>query len=164
VITFCPQCATRVEERRIDGKLRPACPSCGYIAFVDPKVAATVLIESDGSVLLVRRSIEPARGLWCFPGGHVDFAEDPVVAATRECQEEAGLTVHDLALLDVSFNGRVIVITYITNSFEPDDPQAGDDADQVAWFSPTDLPPIAFAAVSRALDIWRERLVPGSRL
>ena len=112
MITFCPRCATRVEARPFEGKLRPTCPACGYIAFADPKVAACVLITRAESLLLIRRAIDPGRGLWCFPGGYVDFGEDPQLAALRECREETGLNVAGLTLLDVSFNGRVIVITY----------------------------------------------------
>ena len=116
-----------------------------------------MLIERDEALLLVRRSIDPGRGLWCFPGGYVDFAEDPVLAATRECREEVGLNVENLLLLDVSFNGRVIVITYTAASFEPATPVPGDDADLAEWFSPLDLPPIAFEAVTRAIGIWQSR-------
>jgi len=156
VITYCPQCATRIELRPFEGKPRPTCPSCGYIAFADPKVAATVLVVRDGAVLFVRRNIDPGRGLWCFPGGYVDFGEDPVQAATRECMEEVGLRVADLRLLDVSFNGKVIVITYATTSFSPADPIAGDDADRAEWFTPPHFPPLAFESTMRpALDAWK---------
>ncbi len=144
MINFCPQCATPVEQRPFEGKLRPTCPSCGYIAFADPKVAATVLVERAGQVLLVRRSIDPGRGLWCFPGGYVDFGEDPLVAALRECREETGLVVDKIELLDVSFNGRVIVITYLAHIEAAAEPVPGDDADLVDWFAPDDLPPLAF--------------------
>ena len=155
MITFCPQCATRVEERLFEEKPRPTCPQCGYIAFADPKVAATVLIERDGTILLVRRGIDPGRGLWCFPGGYVDFGEDPVVAAIRECREETGVAVKQLRLLDVSFNGRVIVITYLASSFNSAEPVPGDDVDLAAWFVPSDLPPLAFPGVEQAILVWQ---------
>lgn len=157
MMTFCPQCATRVEVQQVEGKARPVCPNCGYIAFQDPKVAATVLIERDGHILLTRRRIDPGKGRWCFPGGYVDFGEDPAEAARRECREETGLTLHRLDLLDVTFNGRVIVITY--HAMAPDDarPMPGDDADLVAWFAPDDLPPLAFESMDRALAAWKNR-------
>lgn len=157
MISFCPRCGTRVEERPFEGTLRPTCPSCGYIAFADPKVAATVLIERDGAILFVRRGIDPGRGLWCFPGGYVDFAEDPCLAAARECREEVGLEVGELQLLDVAFNGRVIVITYITHTFSPEDPTPGDDADMVAWHRAPNFPPSAFDTIDRALEIWQQK-------
>lgn len=152
---FCPQCATPLEQRPFEGKLRPTCPNCGYIAFADPKVAATVLIERAGKLLLIRRAVEPGRGLWCFPGGYVDFAEDPEAAARRECREEVGLSITRLALLDVAFNGRVIVITYVARAADTGEPQPADDADQVGWFALDALPPLAFDTIGRAIERWR---------
>lgn len=154
MIRFCPQCATPVEQRLFEGKLRPTCPSCGYIAFADPKVAATVLVARDGQLLLVRRAIDPGRGQWCFPGGYVDFGEDPRDAAVRECREEAGLTLADLVLLDVAFNGRVIVITYAAQADADSQPRAADDADAIGWFAPDALPPLAFDTMLRPIQLW----------
>ena len=155
MIRYCPQCGTPVEERSVAGKLRPACPACDFVAFADPKVSATVLVERAGAILFIRRGIDPGRGLWCFPGGYVDFGEDPIAAAARECREEAGIAVDGLRLLDVSFNGRVIVITYHTTIFCPVEPVPGDDADMAAWFVPPDLPPLAFPAMEQSIEIWR---------
>src|SRR6478672_6998818 len=103
MISFCPRCGTPVEERLVHGKLRPACPACDFVAFADPKVSATVLIERAGALLFIRRTVDPGRGLWCFPGGFVDFGEDPLQAAMRECREETGLVVEQLRLLEVAF-------------------------------------------------------------
>jgi 8-oxo-dGTP diphosphatase len=151
---FCEQCASPLQERLFEGRIRQACPECGLIVFTDPKVAATVMVERDGSILLVRRSIDPARGLWCFPGGYVDFGEDPVVAAIRECREEVGISIADLRLLDVSFNGRVIVITYLASAATEAVVTPGDDADMAAWFVPPQLPPLAFPGVEQAISVW----------
>ncbi len=157
MITFCPHCGTRVEERLLKGKPRPTCPACGHVAFADPKVAATVLVGSGEKLLLVRRAVDPARGLWCLPGGYVDYGEDPASAAVRECREEAGLDVDDLTLLDLAFNGRVIVITYTARLASMPEPVPGDDADLAAWFSPSALPPLAFANVAHAIGLWQQR-------
>lgn len=166
MITFCPQCATRVEERPFEGKLRPTCPNCGYIAFADPKVAASVILVQHGKLLLTRRAIDPGRGLWCFPGGYVDFGEDPQAAAIRECREETGLIIDRLALLDVAFNGRVIVITYTAQADIRAAPVPADDADAVGWFAPDDLPPLAFGAMQQAIEKWQaltDATAPGHR-
>lgn len=164
MISFCPQCATPVEQRPFEGKLRPTCPGCGYIAFIDPKVAATVLVERTGRLLLIRRAIDPGRGLWCFPGGYVDFGEDPAVAAVRECHEETGLAVAGVRLLDVSFNGRVIVITYAAQADDATEPRAADDADGVGWFAPDALPPLAFDTMARPIAAWQGTRDQGSRV
>jgi ADP-ribose pyrophosphatase YjhB (NUDIX family) len=122
--------------------------------FVDPKVAASVLIERAGLVLLTRRAIDPGRGLWCFPGGYVDFGEDPAIAAMRECREETGLSLDQVTLLDVSFSGRVIVITYLAHAVVEADPVPADDADMVGWFAPDNLPPLAFENMQQTISLW----------
>ena len=48
-------------------------------------------VVADGAVLLTRRSINPGRGLWTFPGGFVDFGESVTDAAVRETFEESGV-------------------------------------------------------------------------
>lgn len=163
MINFCPQCATPVQQQMFEGKARPTCPACGYIAFADPKVAATVLIERDNKILFIRRAIDPGRGRWCFPGGYVDFGEDPAAAAMRECREETGLEVTILTLLDLAFDGRVIVITYLAQVAEGVEPVAADDADLVAWFGLDELPPLAFNSMTRPIQYWQNQATRSER-
>jgi 8-oxo-dGTP diphosphatase len=101
-------------------------------------VAAGIVVERDGEILLARRANEPARGLWTLPAGFVDAGEDPARAAERECLEETGLQVDVTGLIDVVFGlehsrGAHIVIFYRaevrSGSLQP-----GDDVDQVAFF------------------------------
>ncbi len=164
MIKFCPQCATPVEQRIFEGKARPTCPACGYIAFADPKVAATVLVERHGKLLFIRRAIDPGRGRWCFPGGYVDFGEDPMAAAQRECREETGLEVAELALLDLAFDGRVIVITYLARVGDGVEPQPSGDADLAGWFGPDELPPLAFNSMIRPIRRWQKEATSTEKL
>jgi 8-oxo-dGTP diphosphatase len=154
-ITYCPRCGAKVESAEHFGKLRPACPRCGWIHFADPKVAAAALVEQDGRVLLVRRVNEPFRGLWTLPAGFVDAGEDPAQAAVRECMEETGLEVRVSHVLDVVAGreherGADFVIVYraevVGGTLVP-----GDDADSVEWFARDGLPELAFAATRRVL-------------
>ncbi len=137
------------------GRLRPVCPSCGWVYFADPKVAAAVLVEKDGRVLLVRRINEPFRGLWTLPAGFVDAGEDPKAAAERECLEETGLVVHATGVLDIipgreHPRGADFVIVY-RGEVLSGDLQAGDDADQAGWFGLDALPELAFRATKAVL-------------
>jgi 8-oxo-dGTP diphosphatase len=100
-VRFCIRCATPVERKLLFGLQRPYCPACGWIHFEDPKVAAAVLVEENGRVLLVRRGIDPHIGLWTVPAGFVNAYEDPARAAERECLEETGLIVKVTELLHV---------------------------------------------------------------
>jgi 8-oxo-dGTP pyrophosphatase MutT (NUDIX family) len=102
-IRFCISCGSAVEQREAFGRLRPVCPACGHVHFLDPKVASGVVVEADGQVLLVRRSVEPEIGKWTIPGGFVEADEDPAATARRECLEETGLMVQIQGLLDVLY-------------------------------------------------------------
>ena len=63
----------------------------GWTKLVTPRVGANVAIFNDnGQVLLTRRQ---DNDLWCLPGGHMDLGERLDQTATREAQEETGLTI-----------------------------------------------------------------------
>jgi 8-oxo-dGTP diphosphatase len=155
-INYCLRCGHPVELAEHFGKLRPACPSCGWIYFADPKVAVAALIERDDQILLVRRVNDPQRGLWTLPAGFVDAGEDPVLAIERECLEETGLRVQVLGLLDVlagleHARGAHILIVYLvrvlSGTARPDD-----DVDAVAFFPRDNLPELAFSTTRRILE------------
>ena len=153
---YCPRCGTAVTHKELYGKIRAFCPQCEWIHFIDPKVAAAVLIEKDGRVLLVRRVNEPFRGLWTLPAGFVNGGEDPAEAAARECFEETGLNVRVTRVLDIISGkehprGADFIIVYlgevIGGELKPDD-----DADAVEWFGRGDLPRLAFRATQEVLE------------
>lgn len=161
-LNFCPQCGTPLQDREAYGRVRRYCPTCDRLIFRDPKVAAAVLVEQDGEVLLVRRAFGIARGRWSLPAGFVEYDEQPAVTAVRECREETGLEVELTGLLDIlpgggqpgeaSFTvvylGRVVGGTL----------RAGDDAAEARFFSPQALPPLAFASTRQALERWMSSL------
>ena len=66
------------------------------------RTAAYGLLLEQDQVLLVRASSavgEPGR--WWLPGGGIDFGERPTDCVVREFQEETGLSVEPVGLLDV---------------------------------------------------------------
>jgi ADP-ribose pyrophosphatase YjhB (NUDIX family) len=137
------------------GRERPVCPHCGWIYFADPKVAAAILLQDNGRVLLVRRVNEPYRGAWTLPAGFVDADEDPARAAERECLEETALTVRATNVRQVIAGrehprGADFVIVY-DGELISGQVQAGDDADRVEWFDRQHLPPLAFRATEVVL-------------
>jgi 8-oxo-dGTP diphosphatase len=154
-INYCLRCGSKLSLDVRFGRARPVCLACGWIYFSDPKVAAAGLIEQDGRVLLVRRAVDPLRGLWSLPAGFVDAGEDPAEAIRRECFEETGLTVEVIGLVDVFYGqehprGAHIVIVYraqVLRGFL----QAGDDVDQVAFFALDELPELAFSTTRKVL-------------
>jgi len=155
-VNFCPRCGSSLNQEYNFGRLHPTCPQCNWIYFSDPKVAAAVLIEQDGKVLLVRRANEPQRGYWTLPAGFVDAGEDPARAAERECLEETGLLVRVTGLIDVIFGqehqrGAHIVIFYRAEILGGE-LIAGDDVDHAAFFPRDQLPPLAFTTTDCILN------------
>lgn len=151
------KCGAELVEQHLFGQLRPVCPSCGWIFFADPKVAAAVIVEQDGQILLTRRVNEPYQGLWTIPAGFVNAQEDPARAAERECLEETGLVIEVTALVDViggreHSRGADIVIVY-RGRITGGSLQAGDDADRAEFFAYDSLPPLAFQATRKALGV-----------
>ena len=160
-LSFCPQCGTALQDREAYGRVRRYCPACDRIVFRDPKVAAGVVIEREGQVLLILRQNQPGRGLWSIPAGFVDFDEDPASTAVRECREETGLVVALTALLDVIIGegqqGEASFMIVYCGEPVGGRLRAGDDAASARFFALDDLPPLAFASTHRALKAWRER-------
>src|SRR5258706_7313371 len=98
---YCPRCATPLEYKELYGAVRAVCPNCKWIHFLDPKVAAGVLVIQAERVLLVRRAGEPFRGLWTLPAGFVNSGEDPAEGAVRESLEEKGFSVRGVGGDDI---------------------------------------------------------------
>ena len=156
-VKFCPRCGTMVGQSDRFGKVRPVCTKCGWIHFPDPKVAAAVVVEQGGRVLLVRRVNEPFRGLWTLPAGFVNGGEDPAAAAERECLEETGLSVRVTRVYNIVSGrehprGADFVIVYEAEVFGGE-MAANDDADAVEWFDRGNLPQLAFLATRKVLGV-----------
>ena len=71
-LNFCTRCGDALRFGPVEGEDRDrlVCGSCGYVAYVNPRlVVTTIPINPDGSVILLRRGIEPGKGWWAQPGG-----------------------------------------------------------------------------------------------
>jgi 8-oxo-dGTP diphosphatase len=169
---YCPHCRAQMQDKFVFGRTRQVCPECGFVHFLDPKVGAGVLVEQGGKVVLVRRAVVPAIGSWCLPSGFVEYDESAAEAAVRECLEETGLQVQLTGLLDVSqyvshLRGPGIIILY-RGQVVGGEPRPGDDASEVGFFGPGELPDdIAFPSNRQVLARWRQeklvaKLIPPS--
>ena len=166
MIAYCSSCGSKTATRLVARQSLSVCPGCDRIFFRNPKVVVTALIEDQGRVLLVLRDIEPGRGLWGLPGGFVDWDEHPEVAMVRECREEMLITVEPIELLPVEqvvHDDEGIVILPYRARLLAGEPAAGDEVQEVGWFSPDRLPPLAFPTHRKILQHWsREVLARGA--
>ena len=165
-INFCLRCGQALEQRARFGRMRPVCPACGRVHFIDPKVAVGVMIERLGQVLLIQRANPPEQGNWSFPAGFVDGGENPARAAEREACEETGLTVRALDVLAVvgkaaPNEGADILIVYraevVGGALAP-----ADDAVAARYFGPHEVPAnLAFPSTRQIIGEWQSRQPPG---
>lgn len=162
-VNFCQRCGHGLAEKAVEGKTRAYCPECGFIVFLDPKVAAAVLVETEGKLVLVRRGIEPAIGRWSFPSGYVDRGETVEHAAAREVKEETGLDVRITGLVGLySSAGSPLALAVYAARAVGGELRAGHDAREAALFDPDDLPDLPFQHDSQILRDWRSgRSLPG---
>jgi ADP-ribose pyrophosphatase YjhB (NUDIX family) len=170
-LNFCSRCGTELAFGPIEGEDRDrlACPGCGHIAYVNPRlVVTTIPITDDGDVVLLRRGIEPGRGAWAQPGGFLEVDETLTEGAIRETWEETGLLVEpgELIGLYTRLEAAVVVLAFearITGGEQ----QLTPEALEIRTFRPDAIPwsGIAFATTTWALRDWLERrhpeVVPG---
>lgn len=152
----CTACGSHLEERKIEGRKRALCAQCGAIAYENPlPVAAAVVRNERGEVLLVRRARHPMKGMWCLPCGFAEKDEQIEEAALRELEEETHLRGRLVRLLDAVtarnyFYGNLVMITFEVGAVSGA-PAPGDDAAEVAFFPPDRIPPLAFPCQERAI-------------
>ncbi len=165
---FCPRCAGALAPRLLKAgePERLQCAACGFVFYLDPKVAACTIFMVEGGIVLLRRSIEPSLGKWVFPGGYVDRGETVQAAALRETFEECGLRVSLTGILDAySLPGRdVVVIVYAAHP-ESGSLHAGDECSEARAFAPEELPwdELAWGSTRAALRDYLRRFFPRVR-
>jgi len=155
--TWCPRCRERLQTRPEGGVLRPACPACGFVQYLNPAPGAGVVLLRGREVCLVRRKFEPRRGAWSLPTGFMEWAESAEQTAVREAREETGLDVRLTGLYAVETGllppDRPVLVVFYRAAETGGHLEAGDDADQVGFFPPDAPPgPVAFAAHRRVLE------------
>lgn len=112
--------------------------------------------EKELKILLIKRRNHPDIHKWALPGGFVNMDENLDEAAYRELEEETGISNVYMEQLytfgDVGRDKRTRIISIAHMALIPQDlvkPKAGDDAEEVAWFS----------IEKRKISEWEEKIV-----
>ena len=88
--TYCPQCTSSLEKRRVDERERLACPSCDFVHYDNPAPVVAALVEHDGEVILARNKGWP-ESWYGLVTGFLERNETPEDAVLRELKEELNL-------------------------------------------------------------------------
>ncbi len=132
-IKYCLQCAAPLN---MQNDTSYVCDN-GHSYWNNPHTGAAVIFMQAGKVLVVKRGIEPHKGLYCFPGGFMQYGEQPHAAAVREIKEETGVDVRSLELIasytdTYEDNETSCAILFLAHRWDGNF-AAGDDAAAVAW-------------------------------
>ena len=131
---------------------------------MNPRLIVTCLpVTEAGEVMLIRRGIQPGRGLWAQPGGFMEVDETVEAGVARECLEETGLAVEpgeivglytrpEAAIVVIAFAARITggaaAVTSEALEVRPFRPEA------IPW------PELAFRTTEWALRDWVRRVRP----
>lgn len=160
---FCPRCAARLTF----GEAKVECTACGFVTYANSApTASAVVLGDDGRILLARRAQDPFRDHWDLPGGFLNEGEHPLAGLHRELSEETGLEIEPVDFLgtfmDVYGDGEGAASTLNliwTARVVGGSERAADDAAELRWFHPRDLPApgeLAFTALDDVLAPWRQ--------
>lgn len=135
------------------------CPNCRETAWNNPIPVAVILVPvtdeaGKDSLVIVNRTIEPAYGQPCLPGGYVEVGETWQEAAVRELREESGIVreAADVTLFDVGNAPATLQIFGIlprqsSSALPPSRP-----TDETSgWCLLSEPAPLAFPTQSRAV-------------
>lgn len=101
-----------------------------------------LIYDNQGSILVIRRN--PAvewmgrKGGWDFPGGGIDYGEDPTESMLREIEEETNLEVADIKpILTKSYTTEkfAIMIGYTAKAVDANILKLSPEHDQYRWVS-----------------------------
>jgi 8-oxo-dGTP diphosphatase len=113
-----------------------------------PMLAASVGVFREGRVLIGERLVEPAKGLFTFPGGRVELGETLEEAALRELQEEVGVIaeiagfIAHVETMVRGDNGEVLfhaVVCAFAARWVSGEPQSSSEIGQTIWARPEDV-------------------------
>ncbi|MFG2333939.1 NUDIX domain-containing protein [Streptomyces sp. NPDC048604] len=90
--SHCSYCGTAYPA---DAAWPRTCNTCGGTAYRNPLPVAVALLPATHAggtgLVVITRTIEPARGRVALPGGFIDHGEDWREAIVRELREETGI-------------------------------------------------------------------------
>ncbi len=169
-LVHCSSCGSALvrEVPEAEQRERAVCPSCGFIAYVNPRlVVTTIPVTEAGEAVLLRRGIEPGYGAWAQPGGFLEVDETVAEAAIRETLEETGLLVEPASIVGLYSRLEAAVVVLVFEArIVGGAPRETPEALEIQAFAPEALPweGLAFKTTFWALRDWAARRAPAVEL
>lgn len=117
-------------------------------------VAAAVISDDEGNILVARRPVEKHEGdKWEFPGGKIEPGEDSYEALVREIREELGITILSAKrLIQVPYHyPKKTVVLDVWTINEYTGVARGCEGQQIAWIGLQELGNLTFPEANRAI-------------
>ncbi len=121
-------------------------------------------VKNNLELLLIQRDRYPFEGMWALPGGFIEMDERLHEAATRELEEETGLTGIRLIpfkpfdAIDRDPRGRTISFIFYGFLVAPSkEAKAASDARDARWFRIGELPDLAFDHAEIVDELLKEK-------
>jgi 8-oxo-dGTP pyrophosphatase MutT (NUDIX family) len=104
IFNYCPKCGQK-DAIQQQGPTNYTCQACDWRFWNNPKTSVTTLFVRDNQVLTAVRgstySRQDLNGKMELIGGFVDYNESVYDAARREAEEELGVKIKNLELIDI---------------------------------------------------------------
>ncbi|MEH0982570.1 NUDIX domain-containing protein [Micromonospora sp. CPCC 205556] len=136
------------------------CVACGETVWRNPLPVAVALlpVRTDAGVglVVVRRDIEPARGLLALPGGFIEYGEEWSDALVRELREETGLIgaadeARLFAVHGAPAGGTMMVFGELPERPADELPSSAPTEEATEWLVLTEPVELAFSTHTRAM-------------
>jgi mutator protein MutT len=130
-LEYCPECAAPLIKQ---DDTHYTCEN-NHPYYNNPRATVAVIFIKDDKLLFSQRAIEPNKGRYDFPGGFLEYDEDPYAACVREIEEETSLAIEaaDLHLLtayseeylpNVSITDLIFIVKKWHGAITPQDDSA----------------------------------------
>ena len=133
------------------------------------KVGCTAMVVKEGKILLGLRGdeCETAKNEWAFPGGRMDYGEDPLTTVIREVKEE---TTINLLKDNVGFatwkdeffpeneKHYVSLVFFALEHFSDPEVVEPTKCKEWKWFDPEEIPENTFWACKENIDKYKDQI------
>lgn len=112
---FCPQCASELESKELDGAVRLLCSAadCDYTHWNNPTPVVAAIVEWKGDIILARNQAWP-EGMFGLITGFLEKGETPDEGIIREVKEELSLNAIESTFIGYYsfFQANQLILAY----------------------------------------------------